>query len=189
MQKKEFIQLLESSPIIAAIKDMEGLEQALQSDCRVVFTLFGDLMNIAEITRRVKESGRAVLVHMDLVDGLGARDVSADFIAGNTAADGVITTKLNLVRRADECGLLAVQRFFLLDSKSLGNIYRQYPKDSACAIELLPGLMPKIIGRIAQKSSLPIIAGGLISDKEDVVAALSAGACAVSTTNPDIWHL
>ncbi|MEG1720939.1 MAG: glycerol-3-phosphate responsive antiterminator, partial [Pseudoflavonifractor sp.] len=35
----------------------------------------------------------------------------------------------------------------------------------------------------------PIIAGGLIADKEDVTSALSAGAIAVSSTNREIWFL
>ena len=35
----------------------------------------------------------------------------------------------------------------------------------------------------------PIIAGGLISDKESVMAALSAGAIAVSSTNHGVWEM
>ncbi|EJW91450.1 Glycerol-3-phosphate responsive antiterminator, partial [gut metagenome] len=35
----------------------------------------------------------------------------------------------------------------------------------------------------------PLIASGLISDKEDVIAALSAGALAVSSTCPAVWKL
>ena len=34
---------------------------------------------------------------------------------------------------------------------------------------------------------MPVIAGGLISDKEDIIAALDAGAAAISSTNPAIW--
>ena len=56
-------------------------------------------------------------------------------------------------------------------------------------IEVLPGLMPKVIRKICRTSRIPIIAGGLITDKEDVVAALSAGAIAVSTTNQDVWRM
>ena len=36
---------------------------------------------------------------------------------------------------------------------------------------------------------VPVIAGGLISDKEDIIAALDAGAAAISSTNPAIWFL
>ena len=56
-------------------------------------------------------------------------------------------------------------------------------------IEVLPGLMPKIIRQVAQITGKPVIAGGLISDKKDVTRALSAGAVAVSSTNPAVWRM
>jgi glycerol uptake operon antiterminator len=36
---------------------------------------------------------------------------------------------------------------------------------------------------------MPVIAGGLISDKEDIISALGAGAIAVSSTNPAVWNM
>ena len=56
-------------------------------------------------------------------------------------------------------------------------------------IEVLPGVMPKVIGKVCKMSKTPIIAGGLISDKESVMAALSAGAIAVSSTNHEVWKM
>ena len=56
-------------------------------------------------------------------------------------------------------------------------------------IEVLPGVMPKVIRQLCREFSMPLIAGGMIFDKEDVITALSAGAAAVSTTRSDIWHL
>ena len=47
----------------------------------------------------------------------------------------------------------------------------------------------KIIRRVSKLTRVPVIAGGLISEKEDVMAALSADAISVSTTNPQIWRL
>ncbi|MBD5149301.1 MAG: glycerol-3-phosphate responsive antiterminator [Oscillibacter sp.] len=46
--------------------------------------------------------------------------------------------------------------------------------------------MPKMPRRLTQSTGKPIIAGGLISDKEDVTGALGA---AVSTTNPAVWTM
>ena len=43
--------------------------------------------------------------------------------------------------------------------------------------------------RLAQSLRAPLIAGGLITDKEDVTGALGAGAVAVSTTNPAVWAM
>lgn len=49
--------------------------------------------------------------------------------------------------------------------------------------------MPKMIRRLAQSTGKPIIAGGLISGKEDVTGALGAGAAAGATTNPAVWAM
>ena len=59
-------------------------------------------------------------------------------------------------------------------------------KNERCVdlIEVLPGLMPKVIHRVAATCGKPIIAGGLVTEKADVVNALEAGALAVSSTNP-----
>lgn len=50
-------------------------------------------------------------------------------------------------------------------------------------IEILPGLMPRVIERIKKSVRCQVIAGGLISEKEDIVVALKAGAVAISTTD------
>ncbi len=128
-------------------------------------------------------------MHIDLIDGLSARDICVDFIAQSTGADGIITTKASLARRAKALGLLAVQRFFVIDSISLANIEKQMPLHAADLIEILPGVMPKIIRRLVRSTKKPIIAGGLIMGKEDIIAALEAGAVAISSTDRDVWFM
>lgn len=49
--------------------------------------------------------------------------------------------------------------------------------------------MPKIIKKLCSTVNVPIIAGGLISDKEDVMNALNAGAVAISVTNQRVWFM
>ena len=51
------------------------------------------------------------------------------------------------------------------------------------------GIMPQVISKMCTVSKAPIIAGGLISEKESVMSALSAGAMAVSSTNHEVWKL
>jgi len=77
----------------------------------------------------------------------------------------------------------------LLDSIALDTVLKKASPADADAYEVLPGVMPKIISLVASKCELPIIAGGLIRDKEDVVNALSAGAVAVSSTNSKVWFM
>ena len=84
---------LADCPIIAAAKNDEGLEQALSSDSPVVFLLYGSVCSVAGQTRRVAAAGKVPFVHADLIDGLSAREVAVDFIAAQTAAAGISSTK------------------------------------------------------------------------------------------------
>lgn len=189
MEKTELLDLLADGPVIASVKDDTGLAAAINSDVAVVFLLYGDVLSVKDLVQRAHDAGKAVFVHIDLIEGLASREVSVDFVAKNTAADGVLSTKVALTRRAKELGLVAIQRFFLLDSMAISNIEKHLSPDCSDLIEILPGLMPKIIRRVCGISGKPVITGGLITDKEDVTSALSAGAVAVSTTNPDVWDM
>ena len=189
VKREELLDVLGDNPIIAAVKDDQGLEQSLESGCRIAFILYGSVVNIDALVGRVKKAGKAALVHVDLIDGLSAREAAVDFIAEQTGADGILSTKGSLIRHAKERGLLAVQRFFLLDSMALESVCGQSGKERADLIEVLPGVMPKVLRRLTAEESKPVIAGGLISDKEDVMAALGAGACGVSSSNPRVWFL
>lgn len=180
-------ELLQDAPIIAAVKNDEGLDRALGSDCAVIFFLYGSICTIGSLTERVKAAGKRAFVHLDLIEGLAGKDVAVDFIANNTNADGIISTRPNLIRRGRTLGLLTIQRFFMLDSLAFDNVLRQ--ASDADAVDILPGTMPKIINRLSARIRQPIIASGLISDKEDIFSALGAGAVAISSTNAELWFL
>lgn len=193
MKNREFINKIEINPIIAAVKNDEGLETALTEDVEIIFVLYGDICTIPGIVKKIKQAGKVAMVHVDLITGLNnSKDVCLDFIKNNTEADGIITTKSNLIAHAKELELNTVLRYFILDSMALQNIEKQAksPGVRPDIIEFLPGIvLPKMIKRINKVSRVPIIAGGLIADKEDVMNALDAGALAISTTNEMVWGL
>ena len=186
---REFIHAVEEAAIIPAVKDEESLQASLKLDSSVIFILYGDICSIAHIVEQVKAAGKLAMVHMDLIAGLGSKEISVDFIKEKTKADGIITTKPLLAKRAKELGLYTVLRFFIIDSLALSNLAKQAKDAKPDCMEILPGVMPKVISRISKENAISLIAGGLISDKEDVCNALDAGAVAVSTTNPKIWVL
>ncbi len=190
---QEFYDAVEANPVIAAVKSDTGLQAAVEmEEIQVIFVLYGDVCTIPEILERIKAAGKKAMVHIDLIAGLSAKEISVEFIARQTRADGIITTKPALVRRAKELGIFAVLRFFVIDSlalKNIENLEMQCGTSRPDFIEVLPGVMPKVLGRIAKVSRIPMIAGGLITEKEDVIAALSVGAIAVSSTNQDVWKL
>lgn len=183
-----FYEKIECNPVIAAIKDMDGLQKAIKIDSiKIIFILFGDICNITNIVNLIKESDKIAMVHIDLIGGLNSKDVAVEFIKKNTKADGIITTKPNLVKKAKELSLYTVLRFFVIDSMALENVFKTQNNVNPDVIEVLPGVMPKIIKKISKKLKCPLIAGGLITDKEDIMEVLTAGAVCVSSTNQNTW--
>ena len=162
-------------------------ESIADTDCPV-FVLYGDICNIASIVRRIHEAGRFAAVHVDLIAGLAGKEVAVDFIRNTTEADGIISTRQSFIRRAKELGLAAILRVFLLDSIALESLDKIPPNLPDC-LDLLPGTMPKILRRVCATAKVPVLAGGLIADKEDVMAALEAGITAISTTNQAVWNM
>jgi len=189
MEKQALLSLLEDFPVIPAIKNDAGLRRCVESENPLVFVLHTTLSTVGSITEYLKSRGKFVFIHMDLIDGLAQKEIAVDFLSQTTKADGIISTRPNLVRHASSLGLLTVQRFFLLDSMSLQNVLKAGNQGCADLIEVLPGVMPKVIRTLSSTVQVPLVAGGLISDKEDAISALSAGAAAISTTNEDIWFL
>lgn len=188
MNKTEFTEILYESPIIAAVRDTEKLDLAIASECRVLFFMCGSLCTIGNLTRRAKQAGKLVFVHLDLIEGLSNQNPAAiDFLLEHAAIDGIISTKASMISYAKKLNLLTIQRYFLLDSLSLTNLLNLSGGGAADAIEALPAVLPKVFRRILMEKNLHLIAGGLISDKEDIVSILNAGAIAVSTTNENLW--
>ena len=188
-KKRKFRIILEDCPVIAAVKDETGLKECLYSESQIIFLLFGDICSVGRYVEIAKSAGKMVFVHMDLINGLGNKEVAVDFIREHTGVDGIISTKPQLVKRAKELGLFGILRIFVIDSMAFGNIEKQCASLVPDAVEILPGLMTKIIKKLCSTVNVPIIAGGLISDKEDVMNALNAGAVAISVTNQRVWFM
>ena len=180
---------MEANPVVAAIKDDDGLKRCLESDIDVVFVLYGDVISIRDIVHRLKKGNKTVLVHVDLISGLAPKEVSVDFIRKYTEADGIITTRRNLTEYAKSLGMNTVLRYFMIDSLVLENIKKQSKAEiQPDIIEILPAiLVPDFIERIQKICKAPLMASGLVTSKQETLHALNAGAIAVSTTNQTIW--
>ena len=172
--EQRFYDALQDCPIIAAVRDEAGLNACLASDVRMVFTLFGDVCSIPTIVDRIRAANKFAVVHLDRVTGLASKEVAVDFIRQSTRADGVISTHTNLIQYAKSLGLFTALRAFLIDS---------------IALDILPGLMPPMIRRVREQTGLPVLTGGLITQKAEILQALEAGALAISTTDPAVWSM
>lgn len=82
---------------------------------------------------------------------------------------------------------MTVQRIFVLDSKSIERGIRQLREIKPDYVEVMPGAMDKIIRRIASMTKVPLIAGGLIDEKDEVISLLKSGATSISTSAQSLW--
>ena len=178
-----------NEPVIAAVKTDEALTAALASPCSAVFLLASTLLTVDGLVRRIHDAGKLAVVHIDLVDGLSSREIAVDSLNALCHPDGIISTRPTLIRRARHRGLLTVQRAFILDSLSLTSLSGQLEQGKPDFVEILPGIMPRVIAEISARTQVPVIAGGLLRDKADVMAAMRAGAAVVSTSAPSLWDI
>ena len=85
--------------------------------------------------------------------------------------------------------MFAVLRFFVFDSMSLESAEKTAATARPDLVEILPGIMPRIIRRLSRSIHVPLICGGLMEGKNDVLEALNAGAAAISSTREEVWKL
>lgn len=180
---------LKSTPVIASIKDEAGLKRLLACECKIVFVLFGTILNIGDMVKQLKDRGKIVFVDVDLIDGFASKDIVTDYLRKHTQADGVLSSKANMIKAAKAQGFYTVHRLFIIDSFSFHNIDKQLKVSQPDCVQILPGAMPKVIKWIAEIVRTPIIVGGLVCEEDDVITALEAGAASTSSTNPELWTM
>ncbi len=173
--------------IIPAVRRPEDLSAACRGEWLAVFLLTGDLFTVEDYVTQVQRAGKKVFLHVDFINGLGGDPIVMKFIAERVKPTGIISTKSHFIKHAKKNGLLAIQRLFLIDTSALEHGIQNIEQSGPDAVEIMPGLIPRVITTLKNRISLPIIAGGLIQDRSEIDTALQAGASAVSMGSKHLW--
>ena len=173
------------SGVIAAVKN-DIFDKALSSKVEWIFDLSPDISTIKFRATLAHTKGKRYFIHFDLADGVG-KDRSGILFAKGLGVDGIISTRVNIIKLAREAGLFTVQRFFIVDSHSIDTTLDGIKAAKPDMIEIMPGTVSKVIKKLSPEVCVPIIAGGLIESKEEVCLALECGASAVSTSRSELW--
>ncbi|MBM7650090.1 glycerol uptake operon antiterminator [Bacillus ectoiniformans] len=175
--------------ILPAIRTMKDFEKML--DTPFEYGVFLDLHvgMVKSVVDHATQHGKKMFLHLDLMNGLTSDEYAAEFIAQYIKPYGIISTKGSAIMKAKQKGLYATQRAFIIDSSAIKRSIKLIGKTDPDYIEVLPGVVPKVIKTLHEETGKPIFAGGLIDTQEEVEAALEAGACAITTSNRDLWKL
>jgi glycerol uptake operon antiterminator len=180
--------VLRNKPVIPAFRDIKSFRIQGLSNTSVLFILGGTIFDLPDIVEQARRYKKLIFVDIDLIKGIGRDAPGIRFLVKESHVDGIITTHSNLIKSAQQEGLASIQRIFVLDSESLKGGLRAIEKSNPDALEVLPGLvLPKIIKQIGVITSIPVIAGGLITRKEEIQEILASGAVGVSTTSPHLF--
>lgn len=187
--RETIIDRVELNPVIAAVQNEEDLEIAIKSQVTTIFLLCADIFNAKSLVTKIKNADKSAVIHIDFLEGIGKDAKAIDYIIKVLQPDGIISTKSSHIKIAKAKGMLTIQRFFLIDSKSYEMTIKSVKSIQPDMIEVMPGVMPGIIQRITGQLSIPVIAGGLISSKQDIMEALKAGAVGASTGKKELWEI
>ncbi len=183
------IESIRKNPIIPAVRREQDIQEALLSEAVTIFILNGDIFNIKKMVDTIRESGKNVFIHIDFLEGLGRDDRAIDYIAKVVKPTGIISTKSNSIKYAKKIGMFTIQRFFLIDSLSYETAIKTIHAISPDIVEIMPAVMPTVISRICRDISTPVIAGGMIQTKEEIIEILKFGSIAASTGKKSLWNL
>lgn len=173
--------------ILPAIRKIEDFEKMLDSSYTYGVFLDLHISRLKSIFQLAEKHQKKMFLHIDLVQGLKSDEYATEYICQEVKPYGIISTKGNVILKAKQKGVKATQRIFILDSNSLEKSFSLIERTQPDYIELLPGLMPKVIANVRNRTNKQIFAGGLIDTIEEVEQAIAAGAAAITTSNKALW--
>ena len=179
--------VFEGRRVAAAVRTEEDFTEALESKVEVIFMQYSSILTVEDLIPRCHEAGKKIFIHMDFTDGIGKDRAGLEYLK-KLGADGILTTKTSMIRLARELGLATVQRFFIVDSQSVDTAVESIRIAKPEMVEIMPGVVVKKIREFAERVNTPILVGGLLEFREEVDAALDAGATAVSTACRYLWN-
>lgn len=177
-----------SQRLVPAIRQLKDFERLMDMEYRYLILLEAHLGHVKQLVAYARKRGKELLLHADLIAGLKPDEAAAVFLAQQVKPAGIISTRKQVVQAARKHGVLGIQRIFLLDSMALETSFQLLEHAHPDCVEVLPGVIPRAIRRIAERAKVPVFAGGLIETEEDVERALAAGATAVTTSNREMWE-
>lgn len=176
------------NPVIAAIRNEKDLEAVLESDIKIVFVLYGNIMRVKDVCNSLKRKNKLTFVNVDMINGLRGDKYGIEYIKEIVSPSGIISTNGNVLKHARNLGIFTIQRLFIIDSISIETGLSIARTIKPNAIEILPGIAYKAIELIKSMTTEPIITGGLIYTQKDAVQALASGAIGVSTSSRELWE-
>ncbi|NPV92701.1 MAG: glycerol-3-phosphate responsive antiterminator [Firmicutes bacterium] len=189
-EKNRVLDALRDYPIIPSLRREEQFEDIVNSRARVILLSSGSIFNICDHVERLQRHDKIVLVHIDLISGLGRDQEAVRFLKQTARVDGIVTPNCHAIIAGRKEGMLTVHRLFAYDSPSVETGLKVLQKSNPDFIEILPGLaIIQTLPVLRKHFKQPVIAAGLIKTAQEVRQVMKAGAVAVDTSTEALWSV
>jgi glycerol uptake operon antiterminator len=128
------------------------------------------------------------MVNMDFLDGLSRDRFAVEFLAASGVA-GIVSTRVEPLKAAQNLGLLTILRTFAIDTAAVIAAKKSLGQFHPDAIEVLPAMAAPRVGKCLREihPDLTIIGGGLIETVREIEELIAAGVQAITTSNTRLW--
>ncbi|MCF2705876.1 glycerol-3-phosphate responsive antiterminator [Arcanobacterium haemolyticum] len=176
--------------VIPSVRRLKDLDAALDAPAPCVLFTNVHIGNLADLARRVQERGKSVLVHADMIGGFRADREGIKLLRNMFRVDGILSQNSQVVTLAQKSGMWAVQRIFLMDSRSLEKGVQILREIQPHGIEVLPGALAAKYADVFRpwRSSGTLIAGGFITERTEVDELFGCGYQAITVSSPALWE-
>ena len=130
--------------VIAAVRNDTEFDKAVKSGVEIIFDLAPCILDIEEKIKVTHNMCKKLFIHIDLAEGIGKDRSGIEFVK-RLGVDGIISTRVNIIKLARESGLMTVQRFFIVDSRSVETTVEGIKASKPDMIEIMPGTVFKAV--------------------------------------------
>lgn len=177
------IDILKNQICVPVVHSMKRLEKFIESDLIVCILQDIHISLLEHMIKTLHDNNKLALVHIDMVHGISSDEHGAEFLCQRLRADGVISSKTRIIETTKKNKKIAIQRMFLIDSKSIERGIETLQKSQPDIVEVMPAIAYKIIPYIKSQINMPLIGGGLLKTKEDILQGLEAGCMAFTVSD------
>jgi glycerol uptake operon antiterminator len=173
--------------ILPAVRQIKDLEKLLHSSYEYIVILDIHIGQLKSVVNLAKQHEKKIFLHVDLIHGLQSDAYATEYLCQEFKPYGLLSTKANVILKAKQKGVVAIQRIFLIDSSAMEKSLILLEKTKPDYIEVLPGALTDVISEVKERIDIPILAGGFIRTVHDVEKALEAGVTAITTSKKELW--
>jgi len=177
------IDILKNQICVPVVPSMKRLEKFIETDLVVCILQDIHISLLEHMIKTLHDNNKLALVHIDMVHGISSDEHGAEFLCQRLRADGVISSKTRIIETTKKNKKIAIQRMFLIDSKSIERGIETVQKSQPDIVEVMPAIAYKIIPYIKSQINMPLIGGGLLKSKEDILQGLEAGCMAFTVSD------